>query len=469
MSSDHVPAVVSSTEDRYVAHGLCKDEKAKPFDMGMEDSSCAADAADVSSQPSSPSSGGEGETTDVAVSPLRNATMIDEDVEDFPAATCVSTPPMRPNHQPRQMSLSSLAPPGCSRGLLGANIVVHPEQQQTRRVSVKVVETPQPSPSNHLPATTTSMISVASPTSRAAVLKTPSELNTSPTSGKVAATLPALPAYARTPSRALVEPMSALEVPLQPSPPSPVRSSTVPLPPVPAARDEEPDVCCICLEEYSVDNPMLRGECQHHFHLACLMEWKQRSNSCPMCCAETLRGVGEVPTPADTTPADSAEAARLREIAAQDEALAQQLQRKYLVRAQQRQRYAVRTTRASPTATPAESHEHNVPLLPPLTSVPWSAGRQASRGPPPNSMQNDDVVASEASAAVPAPATSNGVPTIGTGSSKKHKSRKINATAPAQASSSGTRRRFTPPDVHPQLQSGRQSHRRPNGGSCAMM
>ncbi|KAH9593018.1 zinc finger protein [Trypanosoma melophagium] len=55
----------------------------------------------------------------------------------------------------------------------------------------------------------------------------------------------------------------------------------------------EEEVCCICLEEYTGDNPALYGECKHHFHLPCLMNWKQRSNICPMCSAETLHGLAE--------------------------------------------------------------------------------------------------------------------------------------------------------------------------------
>ncbi|ORC91710.1 uncharacterized protein TM35_000053060 [Trypanosoma theileri] len=61
-----------------------------------------------------------------------------------------------------------------------------------------------------------------------------------------------------------------------------------------ASQDSvEEEVCCICLEEYTDENPALYGECKHHFHLPCLMNWKQRSNVCPMCSAETLRGLAE--------------------------------------------------------------------------------------------------------------------------------------------------------------------------------
>ncbi|ESL07553.1 hypothetical protein TRSC58_04756 [Trypanosoma rangeli SC58] len=35
------------------------------------------------------------------------------------------------------------------------------------------------------------------------------------------------------------------------------------------------------------------GECGHHFHLPCLMNWKQRSNICPICASESLGGVAD--------------------------------------------------------------------------------------------------------------------------------------------------------------------------------
>ncbi|KAG8343988.1 RING type zinc finger Ring finger domain [Trypanosoma vivax] len=57
--------------------------------------------------------------------------------------------------------------------------------------------------------------------------------------------------------------------------------------------DSDDLVCCICLDGYSDDNPALYGNCMHHFHMQCLMGWKQRSNTCPMCASESLRGVAE--------------------------------------------------------------------------------------------------------------------------------------------------------------------------------
>ncbi|KAL9664375.1 hypothetical protein QQ045_019775 [Rhodiola kirilowii] len=49
----------------------------------------------------------------------------------------------------------------------------------------------------------------------------------------------------------------------------------------PTSDDE--DVCPTCLEEYTEENPKITTRCDHHFHLPCIFEWMQRSNSCPVC------------------------------------------------------------------------------------------------------------------------------------------------------------------------------------------
>ncbi|KAL5547059.1 hypothetical protein UlMin_006746 [Ulmus minor] len=46
---------------------------------------------------------------------------------------------------------------------------------------------------------------------------------------------------------------------------------------------EEEDACPIYLEEYDVENPKLMTKCEHHFHLACILEWMERSETCPVC------------------------------------------------------------------------------------------------------------------------------------------------------------------------------------------
>ncbi|KAI3501913.1 hypothetical protein L2E82_42238 [Cichorium intybus] len=43
------------------------------------------------------------------------------------------------------------------------------------------------------------------------------------------------------------------------------------------------DVCPTCLEEYTLENPKIVTQCSHHFHLGCIYEWMERSDTCPMC------------------------------------------------------------------------------------------------------------------------------------------------------------------------------------------
>ncbi|XP_020533730.1 E3 ubiquitin-protein ligase At3g02290 [Jatropha curcas] len=54
-----------------------------------------------------------------------------------------------------------------------------------------------------------------------------------------------------------------------------------------ASQDDE-DVCPTCLEDYSFDNPRIVTHCQHHFHLGCIYEWMERSQSCPLCFKEMV-------------------------------------------------------------------------------------------------------------------------------------------------------------------------------------
>ncbi|KAL0727212.1 hypothetical protein Bca4012_023305 [Brassica carinata] len=48
------------------------------------------------------------------------------------------------------------------------------------------------------------------------------------------------------------------------------------------------DECPICLEEYDIDNPKLLTKCGHDFHLACILEWMERSEACPVCDKELV-------------------------------------------------------------------------------------------------------------------------------------------------------------------------------------
>ncbi|CAL5381985.1 unnamed protein product [Camellia sinensis] len=46
---------------------------------------------------------------------------------------------------------------------------------------------------------------------------------------------------------------------------------------------EEEDVCPTCLEEYDAENPKIITKCNHDFHLSCILEWMERSDTCPIC------------------------------------------------------------------------------------------------------------------------------------------------------------------------------------------
>ncbi|KAK8476455.1 hypothetical protein V6N11_001687, partial [Hibiscus sabdariffa] len=53
-------------------------------------------------------------------------------------------------------------------------------------------------------------------------------------------------------------------------------------------KGEEEDVCPTCLEEYDAENPKIITKCEHHFHLACILEWMERSDTCPVCDKEMM-------------------------------------------------------------------------------------------------------------------------------------------------------------------------------------
>lgn len=48
------------------------------------------------------------------------------------------------------------------------------------------------------------------------------------------------------------------------------------------ASDED-DNCSTCLEGYDTENPKIWTQCGHHFHLACIYEWLNRKQTCPIC------------------------------------------------------------------------------------------------------------------------------------------------------------------------------------------
>ncbi|KAH8483496.1 hypothetical protein H0E87_028053 [Populus deltoides] len=54
------------------------------------------------------------------------------------------------------------------------------------------------------------------------------------------------------------------------------------------SSSEEEDVCPTCLDEYTSENPKIMTKCSHHFHLGCIYEWMERSDSCPVCGKVTI-------------------------------------------------------------------------------------------------------------------------------------------------------------------------------------
>ncbi|XP_057814920.1 E3 ubiquitin-protein ligase At3g02290 isoform X1 [Cryptomeria japonica] len=66
-----------------------------------------------------------------------------------------------------------------------------------------------------------------------------------------------------------------------PGSPEKLSDSTLPL------ADEE-DVCPTCLEEYDEENPQITTKCDHHYHLSCILEWMERSDTCPICDQEMI-------------------------------------------------------------------------------------------------------------------------------------------------------------------------------------
>ncbi|CAD7694909.1 unnamed protein product [Ostreobium quekettii] len=47
--------------------------------------------------------------------------------------------------------------------------------------------------------------------------------------------------------------------------------------------EDEDDICPTCLESYQPENPKIFAACGHHFHLACIYAWLERSGTCPVC------------------------------------------------------------------------------------------------------------------------------------------------------------------------------------------
>ncbi|KAG5231377.1 E3 ubiquitin-protein ligase RHB1A [Salix suchowensis] len=69
---------------------------------------------------------------------------------------------------------------------------------------------------------------------------------------------------------------------------SPRKSEVTKLHETVASATEEEDACPICLEEYDLENPKHMTNCEHHFHLSCILEWMERSDTCPICDQDQL-------------------------------------------------------------------------------------------------------------------------------------------------------------------------------------
>jgi len=46
------------------------------------------------------------------------------------------------------------------------------------------------------------------------------------------------------------------------------------------------NTCCICLEEYKMNEKICILNCSHEFHKKCLESWLYQSNTCPLCVEE---------------------------------------------------------------------------------------------------------------------------------------------------------------------------------------
>ena len=46
------------------------------------------------------------------------------------------------------------------------------------------------------------------------------------------------------------------------------------------------NICCICLEEYKINEKICVLNCSHEFHKKCLETWLYQSNTCPLCIEE---------------------------------------------------------------------------------------------------------------------------------------------------------------------------------------
>ncbi|KAK2079172.1 hypothetical protein QBZ16_002863 [Prototheca wickerhamii] len=50
---------------------------------------------------------------------------------------------------------------------------------------------------------------------------------------------------------------------------------------------DDDDICSTCLDGFSEVNPAVTLKCGHRFHLQCIYAWLERSETCPLCGAQT--------------------------------------------------------------------------------------------------------------------------------------------------------------------------------------
>ncbi|AYU80003.1 hypothetical protein, conserved [Leishmania donovani] len=277
--------------------------------------SCSGEAFGSSQPASLTSSGGGPRTSALSPSRMGKSVLTAEERENV-----LTT--LTPNSRPRRKSDNAVT--------LSSSSSVRGSQEKGSNSKLRAVKLCKFSALPQAPHTSANLDTCTSPVQRSvssrrvrrSVSLTSSVLTSRPTEELATSSTPSNP-------------------PLMPELPAPLSSREHS-----AAISEEVDECCICLEVYTNENPMFRGACQHHFHLPCLMEWKQRSSLCPMCCAETLRGIGEFEGSHQCAAADPAEVARQRAIAKRDAEIAHNLQHNYLLQAQLRGRQYAYATQA---------------------------------------------------------------------------------------------------------------------------
>ncbi|CBZ28219.1 conserved hypothetical protein [Leishmania mexicana MHOM/GT/2001/U1103] len=314
MNSSASPVRPSPTSKRYSTHHVCSPVVLNLVEDNLRES-CSGEVFDSSQLASLTSSSGGRNRSALSPNKMGKSVFTAEEREN---ALTTRTP----NSRSRQKSDNAVTPISSAS--------VRGSQGKGSNSKSRAVKLCRLSPLQQVPHTSTSLDTCSSPAqrsvssrwARSSVSLTSSVLTSRPTEEFAPSSTPSNP-------------------PLMSESPTSLSSREHSV-----AVSEEADECCICLEVYTNENPMFRGACQHHFHLPCLMEWKQRSSLCPMCCAETLRGIGEFEGSHNGAARDPAEVARQRAIMKRDAEIAQNLQHNYLLQAQLRGRQHIYATQA---------------------------------------------------------------------------------------------------------------------------